>query len=132
MKFIFAYNHCKDMTCPEDFNSFDYDVYMFLQTNYVKISHLDFDVQTSDVTRLLEAGIIELDSEDRVSYVLLIRWLTLSKAITRNQCWPSITKKQVKCNMLQTVAQLIEQSHFRHKKTRIRIQSLALLLTNQV
>ena len=93
MKFIFAYNHCKDMTCPEDFNSFDYDVYMFLQTNYVKISHLDFDVQTSDVTRLLEAGIIELDSEDRVSYVLLIRWLTLSKAITRNQCWPSITKK---------------------------------------
>ena len=81
------------MTCPEDFNSFDYDVYMFLQTNYVKISHLDFDVQTSDVTRLLEAGIIELDSEDRVSYVLLIRWLTLSKAITRNQCWPSITKK---------------------------------------
>ena len=37
------------------------------QANFVKISHLDFDVQATDVAQLLNAGIIEENLQDRVS-----------------------------------------------------------------
>jgi hypothetical protein len=37
------------------------------QGDFVKISHLDFDVEGSDISRLLKAGIIEQDPEDKAS-----------------------------------------------------------------
>jgi hypothetical protein len=43
-----------------------------IEDTYINISHLDFDVDTGDVTRLLEAGIIEQDLNDHVRKLVYI------------------------------------------------------------